>query len=573
LRAGIEGAHPARSASLQGREAARAERTDADERSASFEALCNSVSPMQFAEEVHSFTPIEHIDRRRRSMKALQWIYGALALAAPASALAGSELSNSTTYGSNACPTTPDSQYSTCIGASAGAANTGFGNVLLGTESGASNTNGNYNTYIGSLSGASNATGSGNTFLGYLTGWLYTAGDSNTFIGEAAGEGVINGAASGSFNTFIGSGSGQNNTNGTDNVFVGRQAGNKNATGNNNTFVGNYAGLSSNGVYNGGIGIYAGHANTTGSYNSYLGSQSGANNVVGSGNVFVGNAAGYTETGSNKLYIDNCMNGSPCTPPFIYGEFDNHLLRINGVVNVAANGVSQSQLHFSLANADSGGFLTSVLENNFFMSSGARYSGSNWVQRSSDGQAVIQGSGSVGYRIFTATGHSVGTSFTPTTRLHIDYSGQFGINTAPVGGHEIHTLTGAYEMSGTWVNGSSRELKDRIAPLSADAATQALASLEPVTFVYKTDSGQPRVGFIAEDVPELVAMKDRKGLSPMDIVAVLTKVVQQQRQQLATQHRKLLEQEGKLEAERAHGESMEGRLREIAAQLARLEAH
>ena len=36
------------------------------------------------------------------------------------------------------------------------------------------------------------------------------------------------------------------------------------------------------------------------------------------------------------------------------------------------------------------------------------------------------------------------------------------------------------------------------------------------------------VGFIAEDVPELVATADRKGMSPMDVVAVLTKVVQEQ---------------------------------------------
>ena len=36
------------------------------------------------------------------------------------------------------------------------------------------------------------------------------------------------------------------------------------------------------------------------------------------------------------------------------------------------------------------------------------------------------------------------------------------------------------------------------------------------------------VGFIAEDVPDLVASKDRKGMSPMDVVAVLTKVVQEQ---------------------------------------------
>ena len=30
-------------------------------------------------------------------------------------------------------------------------------------------------------------------------------------------------------------------------------------------------------------------------------------------------------TGSNKLYIDNCYGGAPCTSPFIYGDFDNRL--------------------------------------------------------------------------------------------------------------------------------------------------------------------------------------------------------------------------------------------------------
>lgn len=33
------------------------------------------------------------------------------------------------------------------------------------------------------------------------------------------------------------------------------------------------------------------------------------------------------------------------------------------------------------------------------------------------------------------------------------------------------------------------------------------------------------VGFIAEDVPELVATKDRKGLSPMNSVTVVTTVI------------------------------------------------
>ncbi len=43
-------------------------------------------------------------------------------------------------------------------------------------------------------------------------------------------------------------------------------------------------------------------------------------------------------------------------------------------------------------------------------------------------------------------------------------------------------------------------------------------------------SEEEHVGFIAEEVPDLVATKERNGLSPMDIVAVLTKVVKEQQE-------------------------------------------
>ena len=46
-----------------------------------------------------------------------------------------------------------------------------------------------------------------------------------------------------------------------------------------------------------------------------------------------------------------------------------------------------------------------------------------------------------------------------------------------------------------------------------------------IKFKYKVNSDEQNVGFVAEDVPELVATKDRKGMSPMDVVAVLTSVL------------------------------------------------
>jgi hypothetical protein len=68
-------------------------------------------------------------------------------------------------------------------------------------------------------------------------------------------------------------------------------------------------------------------------------------------------------------------------------------------------------------------------------------------------------------------------------------------------------------------------VKQDIHQLDGDAALSALKALEPVTFAYKANPGEMNVGFIAEDVPDLVATADRKGLSAMDIAAVLTKVI------------------------------------------------
>ena len=330
-------------------------------------------------------------------------------------------------------------------------------------------------------------------------------------------------------NSFFGAGAGASNIGSyNNNSFFGGYAGSSNTTGSSNIFLGNAAGFS----------------NTTGYYNTFLGYAAGYSNTTGSGNVFIGYAAGYNETGSDKLYIDNCLNGY-CSFPLIYGEFDNHLLEINGEVGIAANGASKSQLHFSLDGSDVGGWLTSVMDNNFFVSSGAAYDATagGWVQKSADTKAVMAGSGGVGYRVFTNTGAAVGNSFSPTVRLHIDYSGNVGINTAAVAGVPISTATGALlTAGGAWLNSSSRERKEHIQALSGAQALQALAELRPVTYNYKVDAEEKHVGFIAEDVPELLASKDRKSLSALDIVAVLTKAVQEQQQVIEEQRQAMQEQ-------------------------------
>ncbi|MBF0627452.1 MAG: tail fiber domain-containing protein [Magnetococcales bacterium] len=102
--------------------------------------------------------------------------------------------------------------------------------------------------------------------------------------------------------------------------------------------------------------------------------------------------------------------------------------------------------------------------------------------------------------------------------------------------YPLHMASGAYVTSGgIWTNASSREYKDNITVLSLEKAQSTLGQLNPVTFTYKKEPDGSHVGFIAEDVPDLVATKDRKGLSSMDIVAVVTKVVQDQQKTIKEQ--------------------------------------
>jgi hypothetical protein len=116
----------------------------------------------------------------------------------------------------------------------------------------------------------------------------------------------------------------------------------------------------------------------------------------------------------------------------------------------------------------------------------------------------------------------------------------------------------------SFLDASSRALKQDILPLGPDAAIETLAGLEPVTFAYTGAPGDPRVGFVAEDVPELVATPARQTLSALEIVAVLTKVVQEQQKVVRDQQTTMHEQRQTLEAQQKA-------LAELSARLAALE--
>jgi len=107
-------------------------------------------------------------------------------------------------------------------------------------------------------------------------------------------------------------------------------------------------------------------------------------------------------------------------------------------------------------------------------------------------------------------------------------SGNVGIGTATIN-NPLQMASGAHvTVGGVWTDASSRAYKENIRDLTSSEAMATLQELRPKHFNYKVDQDEMYLGFIAEDVPDLVATNERCGLSPMDFVAVLTKVVQDQ---------------------------------------------
>jgi|HubBroStandDraft_4_1064222.scaffolds.fasta_scaffold36177_2 hypothetical protein len=85
---------------------------------------------------------------------------------------------------------------------------------------------------------------------------------------------------------------------------------------------------------------------------------------------------------------------------------------------------------------------------------------------------------------------------------------------------------GNVTISGSLHQHSSRALKENICDLTFDDAVQALMGLSPVQYQLRGDHSQSKhLGFIAEDMPDLIATSDRKTVCQMDILAVLTKIV------------------------------------------------
>ena len=131
-----------------------------------------------------------------------------------------------------------------------------------------------------------------------------------------------------------------------------------------------------------------------------------------------------------------------------------------------------------------------------------------------------------------------------------------------VGDSRLNNGNGAHvTVGGVWTNASSRSFKEDIQPITSEQARETVQKLQPVGFRYINEPDDQYVGFIAEDVPDLVATRDRQSLSPMDITAVLTKVVQDQDRTIEEQRQTIAQQQDLLAKMNARLTRVEERLK------------
>ncbi|MGO9378710.1 MAG: tail fiber domain-containing protein [Dissulfurispiraceae bacterium] len=455
--------------------------------------------------------------------------------------------------------------------------------------------------------------GTYNTFIGYDAGTL--DGDYNTDVGYYAG------VSGGTYNASIGYQAGADG--GVSNASIGYQAGLKGGTFNaslgyesgysggiSNTSIGYYAGYSS-GNYNTSLGAAAGYSG--GTYNTSIGYESGYSGGInntslgfeagfynqGTGNVFLGYAAGQSETGSNKLYIDNCYLNSDgnCDTPFIKGDFSAQTLTVNGqltatngfvgdgsgLTNINAatvtNGVytssgyadpawitalSGSKITGTVASATTATNATTVTNGVYTTGS---YSNPAWITSLSG--SIIAGTVANATNAVSCTVATYATdATTATTATTCTTTAQIGTNTA----NYIPRWNGSQLVSGiitdngsaASVNGtlsvialvsvSDERYKRNIQPLqqSLDKVTH----LTGVSYEWKTDeySGKGfkkgrQIGLIAQDVekvfPELVLTDDKgyKAVAYDKLVSVLIEAVKEQQKTIADRSKVVDEQQ------------------------------
>ncbi|PYJ21528.1 MAG: hypothetical protein DME99_07720 [Verrucomicrobia bacterium] len=343
--------------------------------------------------------------------------------------------------------------------------------------------------------------GVANTGLGAFALFSDVNGSFNTGVGAGALD--LNTADS---NTATGAAALLLNTTGTQNTANGTAALLSNNDGNNNTAVGAFA-LTSNvgvttiageGSFNNAVGANVLLSNTDGFSNNALGESALFFNQHGAENTAVGDQA---------LENNDSAGSVPTTADFNTAVGSAALFsNVDGDSN---NAVGADALTSNVGDGTGAGSFNNAMG---FGALGDNVSGFGNV---AVGDLAGAGNTTGSANTYLGVGGAVVDGENDTIRIGDPafnvacfIGGIFGETTAA---GALPVVVDANGQLGTIV--SSRRFKDDIKPM--DKASEAILSLKPVTFHYKSDkTGAPQFGLIAEDVaavnPDLV-VRDRKG--------------------------------------------------------------
>jgi hypothetical protein len=446
--------------------------------------------------------------------------------------------------------------FNTAVGAAALLRITdGHYNTAVGASSMSGNTTGFYNTAVGleALRGMGPViyqTGNYNAALGTYSLWNNHDGSRNTAVGTFAGHaGWRNGGWTGTEPHNTEPIRGEDNISGSDNIYIGYMSGpaatglnssialgtNAIVTGNNQMVVGsNYSGDSRGLVTE---SYWGSGVTSTGPQSFSFNATGGKGTNVPGADLILAGGKSTGSANSGKIFFNTASSGAAGT---------NQNALVNRMVIDSGGRVGIGASNPGAVVTDGNGILLQV----------TRPSGWNYIKVKAGDEAGLQFETSVSGKkalIYQNLSGGLGFNSNGANRMYIAPTGNIGIGT-DTPNYPIQMASGAYVTAGgVWTNASSREYKENISDFSADKAIETLKGLTPVEYNYKVDKEEKHIGFIAEDVPEIVATKDRKGLSSMDIVAVLTSVVKEQqkifgeqKKTIAEQHKEMSEMKQKL---------------------------
>ena len=346
------------------------------------------------------------------------------------------------------------------------------------------------------------------------------------------------------FNSFLGEGVLSANTTGFFNVGVGFEALFNNTTGFKNTAIG-AAALSANttGRNNTAIGFVALERNTTASNNTALGFGALGVNTTGNSNTATGfEALLDSSTGSN-----NTANG--------FSALRNNTTGIFNTANGANALLHNTTANFNVAIGESALISDTTGGGNIALGAGAGLNLTTGNNNIDIGNAGVAGEsnhiriGTVGTQTHTFIAGISGATVAGGVGVIIDDNGHLG----------------------TMV--SSERFKNNVQPM--DKASEAILSLEPVTFRYKPEldpEGIPQFGLVAEQVekvnPDLVARDEQGKPYTVRYEAVNAMLLNE----FLKEHRKGEQQDRKIEELEATVAKLQSVLKEQAAQIQKVSA-